>query len=273
MTLLEGLPDFQNPLAQTGTDFTLFAPFGQGEYVVLPRSVEIARDAGGSPRFQLRLMKHAGDTDLAGEYGVMDISLAGDFPMDDALAAVRAVAPGGIVARASIQDGFARLYPTSDAVSLPAEMTAPVALGQAGSDLAQWIMRLPLAAAELVAGALSDSSLLFGARLEYSVAGVAPRVSLFVQFAPAKLITALLQGKSGRQAALTDVVAACTAPPGTLPFAVVGNIEDPVTFGQAMADRVIAAWGSLVPAQDIAAPPYIAFPPAEQLETATINGI
>jgi hypothetical protein len=269
MTPFEGLPDFQNPLTQA--DLALFAPFGQGQYMVLPKSVEVARDAGGRPKFQLRLMKHTGDTNPAGEYGVMDVSLAGEFAIDDALTAVRAVAPGGTVAGASIQSGFARLYPTNDAVSLAAEMTAPVALGQAGSDLAEWTMRLPLAAAELVAGALSDSSLLFGARLEYGVAGVAPRVPVFVQFAPAKLIAALLQGKPARQVAVTDITALCTAPPGTLPFTVVGQIEDPVLFGQAMADRVIAAWGSLVPAPDIAAPPYVTFPPADQVETATIQ--
>jgi hypothetical protein len=238
---LEGLPDFQYPLT---SDWTMFAPF---------------------------VMKHAVDTSAGSQYGVMDLSLAGDFPIDDALTAARNSAPNAMVARAAIQGGFVRLYPTTNAVTLPVEMTTPVALGSAGSDFAEFTMRLPLDAAELIAGALSQHSLLFGARLEYSVAGVAPRVPVFVQFEPAKLIAAVTQGKANGRLAAADLLAAFTTLPTALPFVVVGKIDDPILFGQAMADRIIAAYGSLVPSPDLAAPPYIVLQPANQLDTATIQ--
>jgi hypothetical protein len=162
----------------------MFAPFGKGFYSVLPRHIDIAKDGSGRPKFQLRLMKHAADTSAQSQYSVMGMSLAGDFPMDDALAVARAAAPAAMVAAAEIQSGFVRLYATTVAVPLPAEMTVPIPLGSANSDFAAWTMRLPLSDGELVAGALTNGSLLFGARLEYCIAGVAPRVPILVQFEP-----------------------------------------------------------------------------------------
>lgn len=266
---MTGLPDFQNPLS--ASDLVAYAPFGNGAYALLPREVIVARNTSGLPKFQLRLMKRSGDVSPAGQYGVMDISLAANFPLEEALAAARAVVPGATVAGVSIHSGFVRLYPTNEAVSLPAEMTVPVALGWAGSDFARWTMRLELAAAQLIQGALGNDSLLFGARVEFDVVGVAPRIPVFVQFEPAKLIAALTKGQAGGQISTTDLLSAFTVPAGGLPFVVIGNILDPGLFAQAMTDRIIAAYGSLVPAPDIAAPPQIALQPATELDTTIIQ--
>jgi hypothetical protein len=266
---MTGMPDFQNPLS--ASDLVAYAPFGNGGYAVLPREIVVARNPDGLPKFHLRLMRRVGDLSPAGQYGVMDISLAGDFPVEDALAAARAVVPDATVSGVSIHSGFARLYPTNDAVSLPAEMTAPVALGWAGADFARWTMRLPLTAAQLIQGALLDNSLLFGARVEFDVVGVSPRIPVFVQFEPAKLVAALTKDTPGGQLPASELLSAFTAPAGGLPFVVVGTISDPGLFAQVMTDRVIAAYGSLAPAPDIAAPPYIALQPATQLDTSIVQ--
>ncbi len=136
MTPLTGLPDFQNRLASL--DFEAYAPFGAGACSVIPSQLEIALDSAGSPKFQLQLVKHAGDTNPAGQYGVMDLSLAGEYPSDAVLAAARSAIPGATIASTSIDSGFARLYSTTASVALPSAMTSPVALGWAGSDFARW---------------------------------------------------------------------------------------------------------------------------------------
>ena len=275
MTSLKGLPDFQYPLAppSADSDVIMFAPFEAGSYSVLPRQVELAKDGDGRPRFQLQLIKHATGAGEESQYSVMSMSLAGAFAMDDALTAARAATPDALVKAAEIQNGFIRLYATTAAVSLPAEMTTPVPLGLAGQDFARWTMRLPLTVGELIAGALTANSIIFGARLEYALGGVASRVPVFVQFEPAKLIAALVQGKAGGQIALPDLLAAFTGPSGALPYVIVaGTIPDPQIFGQAMTDRLIAAYGSFVPAPMIEGPPYIAFqPPPDPVATTTLQ--
>ncbi len=101
--------------------------------------------------------------------------------------------------------------------------------------------------------------------MEFSVIGVAPRVGVFVQFDPPKLISALIQGKLSGQIPVSDLVAAFTTS-GALPFTVVGPVPDAAVFAQAMADRVVAAYGSMVPAPDASSPAYVALqPPASNV--------
>src|SRR5215472_7336609 len=106
MTKLEGLPDFQAPIAAGTT--CAFAPFGAGSYRVLPGALSIARDADGRPTFTLVMLKRADDPRAAGQYGVMDATLIVDFPLDDALATARTNAASATMQPAVINAGYAR---------------------------------------------------------------------------------------------------------------------------------------------------------------------
>lgn len=268
MDSLAGLPDFQ-ALVSAG-QLQMYAPFGGGSYSVLPRQLVVAQGASGHPKFELALVEAADELSAIGRYAVLDLELAGDFPVDDALTRARADAADATVRPASINVGFARLYPTSNAVALPADMTAPTPLGWSGPDFVRWTTRLSIDAGELIKGALSVGATLFGARVEFDVIGVSPRLSVTVQFEPAQLIDTLLAGRQGRQIAKDDLISFLMRPVDGLPFKVSGT-PDPGLFPQAMADRVVAAYGSLVPSPAPVDPPFIAFKGKDQIEIGSVS--
>jgi hypothetical protein len=251
----------------------MYAPFGGGGYSVLPRQMNLATEANGRPKFQLNLIKRAGDPSPADQYAALDLALAGDFPLDEALTIARAQDEEATVKPIDIHSGFARLYPTSGTVALPSEMLSPTALDWSGSDFVRWRMRLSVDAGELIKGALSSNALLFGASVEFEVIGVIPRAAVTVQFRPAQLMAALLAGKEKRQVSNGDLVAFFASPLDTIPLRIVGSLEpaDAGWFPQAMADRIVAAFGSAVPAPVHSDPSAIVLADPDQLETATVD--
>jgi hypothetical protein len=271
METLAGFPDFQAPISTAG--LLMYAPFGTGRYSVLPRQMNLATESNGKPKFQLNLIKRAGDPNPAGQYAAFDLALAGDFPLDEALAIARAKDEEATVKPIDINSGFARLYPTGSTVALPSDMLAPTALDWSGSDFVRWRMRLSVDAGELIKGALSNGALLFGASVEFEVIGVTPRAAVTVQFRPAQLIAALLAGKENRQVSHGDLMAFFASPIDTIPLRIIGSLEpaDAGWFPQAMADRIVAAFGSAVPAPAHSDPSAIVLADPDQLETATVD--
>lgn len=263
---MTGLPDFQAPLSSGAV--SAFAPFGQGSYAVLPQQMAVAQDADGNPKFQLDIIKRIGDFSSSGQYAVLDFAVNGDFRLDDALAAARAVDSGATVAPVGVNNGFARLYPTASDVVLPPDLLTPIPLGWTGSDYARWTMRLSSDAGELLKGSIASGSLLLGARLEFEVIGVAPRISLGVEFDPAQLLSWLLDGRSGRQMAASDVVSAFTAPPSNTPVKLQG--DPPLEYPEAMAGRVIATYASLTPAAGLTDPACVLFPDPASLASGRV---
>jgi len=253
---MTGLPDFQAPLSSDAV--SAFGPFEQGSYAVLPQQLAVAQDADGNPKFQLDIIKRIGDFSATGQYSVLDFALNGDFRLDDALAAARSVDSSATVAPVTVNSGFARLYPTASDVVLPPDLLLPIPLGWTGSDYARWTMRLSADAGELLKGSIAGGSLLLGARLEFDVTGVAPRIPLVVAFDLAELLSWLLTGRSGRQMAASDVVTAFTAPPSSTPVKLEG---DPTPeYPETLAERVIATYASLTPAAGLTDPACVLFP-------------
>jgi hypothetical protein len=271
MNDLTGFPDFQTPTSTA--DLLMYAPFGKGSYSVLPRQLIVAQDASERPKFDLALIKRSDDLGAGGQYAVLDLALAGDFSIDDALTAARAEAADATVKPISINSGFARLYPTSGTVTLPTDMTAPIPLGWSGPDFARWTMRLSIGAGELIKETLFGSTLLFGARVEFDAIGVSPRLSATVEFDPAQLIGALLAGNPTRQIADRDLLAILRGPLSGLPLKIIGTLAgaDAERFPQAMADRVAAAYGSLAPAPMPLDHPYIAIRDLGPLDGGTVR--
>jgi hypothetical protein len=268
MADLTGLPDFAAMI--TSSEASLFAPFVSGSYSALPRQLQLATNADGSPKFEIDFAKTIGDASSIAQFAELDFSLAGDYALDSALSMARAKSPAATVRPATMDGGFGRLYAAAGAVPLPADLLSPIPLGWGTTDLAHWFQRMSGDAGELLKGALQgQSSLLFGARVEVSVLGVAPRLETYVQFDPAALLAALLAGHAGRSMAVTDVLSFFTAPLSTYPVTVSavpdgGNLN----LAQIMTDRVIASYADLTPSPGVADSAFVQFRPMNQIDTA-----
>jgi hypothetical protein len=233
----------------------MFAPFGPGAWSVLPRGLALAADGVGRPVFALEMVKRPDDVTAEGQYAILDLQLVGDYPMDAALVTARTHDTHATVKPAPIAIGFARLVPGGPDVALPADITAPAPLGWSAADGARWTRRLEIASAELIKGALNSQTLLFGARTEFTVEGVAPRIPATVKFQPAALLDAVLSGHTDRRIAAPDLLGALRR---TLPIELNGT-TDPTGLSEVLMDRLFAAWGTLVPAPGVADPPWIEF--------------
>jgi hypothetical protein len=261
MSDLSGLPDFQ-AFSSTATS-AMFAPFGSGSYAALPQLLTVASDAEGNPKFSLELLERLGDLSASGQYAVLDFSLTGDFQLDAALVAARSSSPSATVKPLAVNNGFARLYPTTGEVVPTSDLLAPIALGWASSDYARWTTRLSADAGELIKGAIAGGSVLLGARVEYDAAGVAPRSPVTVEFKPVQMLDGLLAGKTGRQIATSDLVAAFTGSPQNFPLKITGTPSG--DFAGAVVSRLAAAFGALTPSPGINDPAYVVFKDASQL--------
>ena len=268
MSDLNGLPDFQTPSLTPAT--STFPAFQSGSYSVLPQQLALSVNDDGSPKFQLDIVKRIGDFSSAGQYAVLDFSLSGDFSLDKALAQVRSHDPSATVKPIAIDGGFARLYRTAGEVAPGSDVLAPVSLGLSGSDYARWTTRLSADAGELIKGAIAGGSILLGARVEFDVVGVAPRVDASVEFEPARLTAALLAGRQGRMLSTSDVVAAFTGAPENFPLKIEGGAPSG-DFGGAVASRIFASFATLAPAPGIGDPPCVVFNDESQLPAGTIQ--
>jgi hypothetical protein len=275
MATLTGLPDFASII--TSPEATMVAPFGGGAYSVLPQQLTLASNADGSPKFQLDLVQSLGDLTAAGQYAELDCSLAGDFPLDQALTLVRSTVPSGTVQPITMTSGYGRLYATSgdNTVALPADMLAPIPLGWWSNDLARWTMRISRDAGVLLQGALQgESSLLLGARVEVAVTGVAPRLALFVQFQPVTLLTDILQNHPDRTIAVAEIVSFFLAgTPTSYPVALSAAIPagQQVNLAQLMTDRIVGSYAALVPAPGVTDSGYVQFRSFDQIDSAQVR--
>ncbi len=272
MDSLAGMPDFQ--LSLTAGESQVFAPFESGSYNVLPRRIKIAVDGAGQPKFQLVLAKGlAGDVVSARQYAELGFCLGGEFPLDEALTACRAVAAGAMVRGATINQGFASLYSTTASVVLPSEVTTPRLLGDSPPDLARFTVRLPVDGGELLKGALSSSSLLLGARVEVEVMGIAPRVGVWVEFDPVPLLGAMLARGSGRQISGEDLLQFFTGPIEGMPLKLIGTMQegDIGVFPQAMADRIAGAYSVMCPSPTTFGPGFRLFSDPQKISGGKVQ--
>jgi hypothetical protein len=265
---LTGLPDFQAPLAATNA--SAYAPFGTGTFAVAPQALALATNPDGSVKLALVFEQQVGDFSSTGQYAVLDFSLAGDYDFDGCLAGARARDPNATVKRIAVNRGFARLFATVGQVQLPEDLQQPVLLGLSGSDFARFTARISATAGELVKGAMAGGSLLLGARVEFDALGVAPRADAIVAFSPQALVTAVTANATGGQIAGSELLNALTTPAANLPLKVVSGTAQPGDLAAALAARILAVYGTLVPAPGTSDPPYVSFATA-QLAATTIQ--
>jgi hypothetical protein len=258
---LIGLPDFGAPIAVAGQATSLFAPYLAGSYRVPPQGLTVGTNSDGTPQMSLVLVNSQGDLSAAGQYAVFDFMLVGDFALDPALVAARALDANATVAPIVIDSGYTRLFPTNNEVALSPDLLTPVEIGGSGLGYARWTARLSATAGALVKGALADSTALLGAQVEYQAAGVAPRMPGTATFQPATLIAALIAaspaGSSNRLINAGDLAAAIQqAIKQQLITLQQSTTADPY---QAIADRIATSFCSFVPALQATDPPCLQF--------------
>ncbi len=272
MADLTAYPDFSSTMGSP-TEI-IIAPFGGESYSVLPQDLQLATNADGSPKLELDLVENMGDLSASGQYAELDFSIAGNYPLDAALSLARTNSPAATVKPIAIDGGFGRLYATAsaDTIPLPADMLTPIPLGWWSEDLARWTLRTSRDAGELIKGALTgQSSLLLGARVEASVLGVAPRLSVYAQFSPTALLTSLLANYPDRSISVAEIYnfffsASLSQYPATLTTVPDGSQAN---LAQIMTDRIIAAYAALTPSPGVTDSAFVQFKPANQIDTAT----
>lgn len=259
MAGFDHMPDFGSPLAAGEAVF--FPAFGTGEFIVIPSALGLAAVSAGQAPFQLQMIRRADDLRAQGQYALLDVHLAGNYALDACLAVARAANPNATVRPAVIDRGFARLI--SSGPSLPSDLTTPTELGWSTAEGARWTRRLDLASGELIKSALQGGALLFGARMEFTVLGIAPRMNARVTFEPAALLDDILKGSADRRCEFAHVLSSLSRPTDALPLDI-SPAADASRLPQILADRLFAAYGALVPAPDAVSGPGIVFstPPA-----------
>jgi hypothetical protein len=254
MAGFDHIPDFGSPL--TAGESVFFPAFGTREFTVIPSALGLASASAGQAPFQLQMIRRADDLRAEGQYALLDVHLAGNYALDACLAAARVANPNATVRPATIDRGFARLVSTGP--GLPPDLAMPTELGWSTAEGARWTRRLDLASGEVIKGALQGGALLFGARMEFTVLGIAPRMKASVTFEPAALLDDILKGSAGRQCEFAEVLSSLSRPISALPLEI-SPTADASRLPQIMADRLFAAYGALTPAPDAVSGPRIVF--------------
>jgi hypothetical protein len=256
MDPLAGLPDFGAALSSATA--VAYRAYGGGPCAVLPWP-------GSLSGLQLSMTRVADDPSAAGAFAMLDLEVACDYPLDEALAAARDADPAAMVAALPIGLGYARLAPAGSVVALPQAATLPIPMGWSQGDGARWSVRLDVDAGEVIKGALRGGSLLFGVRIEFLMQGVAARVPAQVSFVPAALMAQLAAaaGAPLTWESMVDRLSEASLTPALQTAAA------RVDVAQAVADRLLATYGAFVPAAgllDFATFTVPSGPPTERLD-------
>jgi hypothetical protein len=221
----------------------VFAPFaldGFGQYVVLPDRIELAMREG-RPDLVLELRRGPDPSRPPEPYAQLEARIACVYPLDAALALVRAQVRGGAptVRTARARGGRMRMVAMPGGTELPAELGAAIAI--AGDDVDHvWLrQRLSADAGAVLHEALVRGTLLVDAQVELDVPGVSPRVDAAASFDPRALLEALHE----IGAAITrEQIAEHVARHADTLFS---RKPDPVARGiDALVDRITARFGT-----------------------------
>jgi hypothetical protein len=246
---LYGLPDFNQPIQ--GEGFQLFFPFEGGDAVLLPEELVLASDAAGNPDLALELVRRLGRFSIADTYGVLDLRVVPRDRGADGLGLLRETVPSATLRPAAFAGGFVRLQLLQPAGDAPVDLPEPAPLAADGLVTTRIVQKLTPALAALIKGALGGQALALTVVAELALRGVSPRLPLTIAFDPAALLATLLaRAEEGRRIARADVLDLFRQDPTLLPIQLSGALPDGMgeTFAQALADRVLARFGTFVAA-------------------------
>lgn len=210
-------------------------------FAALPVGLRAAARADGSPDLILELVRGPNPMSGPQPYGVLDVRLETVSALEQALPPARLIEAGAQVDAAPPEFGWLRLRAGGELLLPPAPMAG------SGVGALRTTVRLSDNGAALLHAALLKEALLVEAVAELRFSGVSPRAEAAVRFDPEILLARLLaQSKAGVLAWDAIVSRFASLPPEVNVLGTVDQLNR-VAFGEAMADRVAARFGRLVP--------------------------
>lgn len=225
---MRGLPDWGRPLTNG------YAAWAEDAFrLTLPDALVIAQGAGGVPEFRLMAWRPEVPSSTWRGYGRLDMTMA--------LQATAATPDGSVRAMPALR-GWVRLG--AEALALPEELRAPVALSCSGTGAVSLVLPLRLEGVGFIERALAEGVLPVLATADLEIAGVARCVTGRVVVETGRLREAVAAGLT-LEALWQSLVA------GPVALGVTLDSDDPAV-AEAAADhiRAILCPGALVPGAD-----------------------
>lgn len=210
-------------------------------FAVLPVGLRAGSRVDGSPDLTLELVRGPNPMSGPQPYGVLDFRVETIVDLEQSLPAARAVHSNASVREVAPELGWLRLRAGGELLLPPAVMMG------SGLGAQRTVVKLSEDGAALLHGALLKEALLVEAVGELAYSGVSPRVDAVVRFDPAVLTARLLMQARDGVLAWDSLVALFAETPSELQVEGAGDGLNRAAFGEAMADRVAARFGRLVP--------------------------
>lgn len=250
--LFSGYADLARPIEQ-GT-FRVYYPYGGGPFLLTPTGCAVPDSGGGRTDFALDLVRPNPPSGPGG-HADLEFRLAATYPGEDALAYLRGIRPDATLAYLPLTDWQFRLEPGA---TMPDELLTPIALASDGLGTGRLVMRLSTETGLVLEGLLRDDAAPVQAVAEAQLTGVSPRTGAVVRFRSAALLPALadLTAPDGT-VAWRSLAQSLATQAADLPWDISGDYE-PRASGEALADRIVARFGSWVSADPDTHEPRIA---------------
>ncbi|GAP95157.1 hypothetical protein [Leptolyngbya sp. NIES-2104] len=236
---LQGLPDFHNPI-QFEQGWIFYPYENAGNCFVLPNAIDIG-NTNDKPDFNLILVRGQNPILPPKPHGLLEFRLRTNYPLTEALDAIRTKQSDATIQPVIFRAGFLRLY----ADEIPNDLKAPIPLAWNGLTSARYGLTVSDLTAIELKGALTNNVLKLMARAEMEMIGVAPRLPIQVRFDPAVLIDRLATlGDAQRQIACEEITTFFRS--NLLPLEIIGDSSN-LEFAETMTDWVRAQFGTLIP--------------------------
>ncbi|AOY59982.1 hypothetical protein [Desulfococcus multivorans] len=244
-----GYPDLDRPIPFE--DGMIYYPFGGGPFALTPNRCSVAEQADDRVGFSLDLYRPALTLPGTQGYALLEMRLNAQYATDKALNRIRSRHPNATLSNCALTDWYFRLVPGALGLNLPPELLAPVQLAANNLGSARLVIRLSLEGGLILKEILCNSLQPVYAVAEARMQGISPRVDAVVRFRAQELLPAIAAAAGGRLSRQT-LVNFFTQDPAGLPAEITGRtdlIQTPA-FREAMVDRIIARFGTYLPAAE-----------------------
>ena len=245
--VLFGYADFDRPIAfDVGR---LFYPFGGGPFILAPHRCGVANLDDGRMNFLLDLIRPALPFPGDDAYANLEMRFNADYASDEALAYLRKQDPQAVLSRSVLTDWEFRIAPGAATLNVPHELLNPIQLASNNLGSARIVMRLSIESGLIIDTLLQEGDIPVYAVAEAQMQGISPRVGAVVRFKTSELLAALLDLTSADDTVpWQSLVHFFSRDLAELPMKVSGQIEpsQSIAFGETLADRIIARFGSYV---------------------------
>ncbi len=252
---LQGYPDWGRSIRNMNAD--IVAPYEAGQtYAVAPRALGIATTSQGNPDIRLELVR---GQNLAAPYGLLDLRLQFQYPMEQALILAREQDSRATIAPWLPQSGSLRWISRGVVEPIPVEILQPIELRWNSLDQVRYQLKLSQANALFLKSCLSEKFFPLMAIAEVELEGVLPRLPVTVKFNPSELISALVKlSDDQRRISCSRALEYFQRPLWELPIELIGALrpEDLQAWAEAIVGRLRNQWGRSVPSPEALLTPH-----------------